>query len=184
MILRPEPLFRAVDWIRKHHPAAVDRVILLSPQGRRLGHELARELGHEERLILLCGHYEGVDERVREGLAADEVSIGDLVLTGGELPAMVLMDAVSRFVPGVLGQSGAAETDSFAEGLLESPYYTRPAEFRGRKVPAVLQSGDHAAIARWRAEKSREATRMKRPDLLERDGAQSSAYSARRGEKP
>jgi tRNA (guanine37-N1)-methyltransferase len=184
MILRPEPLFAAVEWIREQLPAVDDRVILLSPQGARLGHELARDLGSVERLILLCGHYEGVDERVREGLAAEEVSIGDVVLSGGELPAMILMDAVSRFIPGVLGQSGAAETDSFAHGLLESPYYTRPAEFRGRSVPAVLQSGDHGAIARWRARESRAATRTTRPDLLERGGAQSSAFSARRGGKP
>ena len=159
-------------------------MILLSPQGPRLGHDLARDLGHAERLILLCGHYEGVDERVREGLAAEEVSIGDVVLSGGELPAMILMDAVSRFIPGVLGQSGAAETDSFAHGLLESPYYTRPAEFRGLRVPEVLLSGDHGAIERWRAGMAREVTRTKRPDLLEEDGSGKRPRGAeRRGRK-
>jgi tRNA (guanine37-N1)-methyltransferase len=133
-------------------------------------------------LILLCGRYEGVDERVREGLADEELSIGDWVLTGGELPAMVVADAVARFVPGVLGQPGAAETESFADGLLESPYYTRPVEFRGLQVPDVLVSGDHGAIARWRAEQARAATRSKRPDLLDRDGSDGRPDRARRRE--
>jgi tRNA (guanine37-N1)-methyltransferase len=170
MILRPEPLFRAVDWIRERYPARRDRVVLLSPQGAKLGHDSARRLAAQERLILLCGRYEGVDERVREALAEEELSVGDMVLTGGELPAMMVIDAVSRFVPGVLGRAEAAENDSFAEGRLDSPYYTRPAKFRGRGVPEVLLSGDHGAIARWRAEKAHEATRVKRPDLLE-DGS-------------
>jgi tRNA (guanine37-N1)-methyltransferase len=166
MILRPEPVFRAVDWIRKRHPATHDRVVLLSPQGTRLNHGQARRLAGYDRLILLCGRYEGVDERVREGLAEEELSIGDVVLTGGELPALVVLDAVSRFIPGVLGGLDAAEKDSFADGLLESPYYTRPVEFRGQRVPEVLLSGDHGAIARWRAEAALRVTRNKRPDLL------------------
>jgi tRNA (guanine37-N1)-methyltransferase len=168
MILRPEPLFRATEWIRERYPAEPDRVVLLSPQGRPLCHEEAERLAGYRRLILLCGRYEGVDERVREGLADEELSIGDVVLTGGELPAMMVIDAVSRFVHGVLGSAEAAEKDSFAKGGLDSPYYTRPARYRGWEVPEVLRSGDHGAIARWRAEKAREATRSKRPDLLER----------------
>ena len=170
MILKPEPLFRAVDWIRERYPAGSERVVLLSPQGAKLDRESARRLAGRERLILLCGRYEGVDERVREGLADEELSIGDVVLTGGELPAMMAIDAVSRFVPGVLGRNGAAEEDSFAEGRLESPYYTRPALYRGRGVPEALLSGDHGAIARWREEQAREATRKKRPDLLGKSG--------------
>ena len=166
MILRPEPLFDAVEWIRKTRPASRERVVLLSPQGLKLDHANARRLSGYERLILLCGRYEGVDERVRSFLADEELSIGDLVLTGGELPAMMLADAVARFVPGVLGRSGAAETESFADGQLESPYYTRPAKFRGHGVPEVLLSGNHAEIARWRAEQASKATRDKRPDLL------------------
>ena len=126
MILRPEPFFEAVDWVRSEYPAARERVVLLSPQGSRLTHDSARRLAGFERLILLCGRYEGVDERVREGLADEELSIGDMVLTGGELPAMVAIDAVSRFIPGVLGRKEAAEEDSFAQGQLDSPYYTRP----------------------------------------------------------
>ena len=166
MILRPEPFFDAVAWVRREYPATREKVLLLSPQGRRLTHDSARRLAGFERLILLCGRYEGVDERVREGLADEEMSIGDMVLTGGELPAMVAIDAVSRFIPGVLGRKEAAEEDSFAQGQLDSPYYTRPPVFRGRAVPEVLLSGDHRAISRWREEMAHEATRTKRPDLL------------------
>jgi tRNA (guanine37-N1)-methyltransferase len=172
MILRPEHVFAAVEWIRQRFPVDRERVILLSPQGSRIDHAAARRLAQEQRLILLCGRYEGVDERVREGLADEELSIGDVVLTGGELPALVVLDAVARFVPGVLGQPGAAENESFAAGGLEYPYYTRPSEFRGLAVPEVLISGNHEGIARWRADRAREVTRLKRPDLLERgDGA-------------
>jgi tRNA (guanine37-N1)-methyltransferase len=171
MILKPEPLYEAVDWIRENHVAKRDRVLLLSPQGAKLDHESAKRLASWERLILLCGRYEGVDERVREGLADEELSVGDVVLTGGELPAMVVIDAVARFVPGILGRPQAADEDSFAEGWLDSPYYTRPPSFRGRGVPEVLLSGDHRAIARWRARKAREATRTKRPDLLGKSGS-------------
>jgi len=171
MVLRPEPLYTAVEWIRQSYPVPGDRVVLLSPQGVRLGHSVARRLAGYDRLVLLCGRYEGVDERVREGLAEEELSIGDAVLTGGELPALVAIDAISRFVPGVLGRAEAVDKDSFADGRLDSPYYTRPAEFQGRRVPEVLLSGDHGAIARWRARKALEATRTKRPDLLEREGS-------------
>jgi len=173
MILRAEPLFDAVEWIRGRYPVEKDRVVLLSPQGAPLNHGGARRLAGYERLILLCGRYEGVDERVREGLADEELSIGDLVLTGGELPALMVADAVFRFIPGVLGGPTPAENDSFANGLLESPYYTRPVEFRGQRVPEVLLSGDHGAIARWRADMALEVTRIKRPDLLERDDSSS-----------
>jgi tRNA (guanine37-N1)-methyltransferase len=174
MVLRPEPLWSAVEWIRSRHPAGDERVVLLSPQGPRLDHGVARRLAGHGRLILLCGRYEGVDERVRLGLADEELSIGDVVLTGGELAALVVLEAVARFVPGVLGGASPAERDSFAEGLLESPYYTRPVEFRGRRVPEVLLSGDHGAIERWRAERARQVTREKRPDLLDRDGSSGS----------
>ena len=171
MILRPEPLYAAVDWIRARFPAGAERVLLLSPQGGPLDHGAARRLAGFERLIVLCGRYEGVDERVRAGLADEELSVGDLVLTGGELPALTLIDAVARFVPGVLGREGAAEDESFACGLLESPYYTRPVEYRGQRVPDVLLSGDHGAILRYREEQAREVTRCKRPDLLEGPGS-------------
>ena len=171
MILKPEPIFDAVEWIRQRYPSEYELVALLSPQGRRLDHQEASGMASFDRIVLLCGRYEGVDERVREGLADRELSVGDMVVTGGELPAMVAIDAISRFVQGVLGRSEAAEQDSFADGQLDSPYYTRPPEFRGMRVPEVLLSGDHGAVARWRAEKAREATRTKRPDLLESGGS-------------
>jgi tRNA (guanine37-N1)-methyltransferase len=171
MILKPEPLFAAVEWIRKRWPAGSDLVVLLSPQGEKLEHASARRLATAERIILLCGRYEGVDERVRENLADVELSVGDFVVTGGELPALAVIDAVSRFVPGVLGRSEAAENDSFADGCLDSPYYTRPAEFRGWRVPEVLISGDHGAVDQWRRKMARRATEEKRPDLLRRGGS-------------
>ena len=146
MVLKPEPLFAAVEALRT--PGA--RVILMDPRGRRFTQEVAAELTRVAHLILLAGRYEGVDERVGAGLADEMISIGDYVLTGGELPALVIADAVTRLMPGVLGGEGAAERESFASGLLEPPQYTRPEEFRGARVPAVLLSGDHARIARWR----------------------------------
>lgn len=163
MIMMPEPIFRAVESVR----GPESRVILMTPQGVPFKQDLAAALAGETHLIFICGHYEGVDERVREHLATDEISIGDYVLTNGVLPAAVVIDAVVRLLPGVLGAEGAALTDSFACGRLEFPQYTRPANFRGWKVPEVLLSGCHAAIARWREEQSRRRTRERRPDLAE-----------------
>jgi tRNA (guanine37-N1)-methyltransferase len=162
MVLKPEPLFAAVDALRT--PGA--RVILMDPRGRPFDQRIARELAGEKHVILLAGRYEGVDERVSEHLADDALSIGDYVLTGGELPALVVADAVVRLLPGVLGGQDAAERESFAGGLLEPPQYTRPEEFRGARVPAVLLSGDHARIARWRRSQALWLTWRTRPDLL------------------
>ena len=169
-VLRPEPLFEAVEWIRRAYPAEPDRVVLLSPQGERFDHRQARRLAGMTRVILLCGRYEGVDDRVREGLADEEMSVADVVLTGGEVPAALVLDGLARFVPGVLGHPRAAAEDSFEGGRLEHPHWTRPAVYRGRAVPEVLLSGDHAAIARWRERRSALATRSKRPDLLQGAG--------------
>lgn len=166
MVMKPEPVFAAVESVLGAPPACP--VILLTPQGRVFNQRIAAELAQHERLGLLCGRYEGVDERIREHLVTDEISIGDYVLTGGELPALVLIDAVTRLIPGVLGDPTGAEDDSHASGLLEYPHYTRPPEFRGWRVPEVLQSGDHARIARWRREQSLRRTLQRRPDLLER----------------
>jgi tRNA (guanine37-N1)-methyltransferase len=166
MVLKPEPIFRAVESILGPSPDCP--VILLTPQGRLFTQKVAVELASYERLALVCGRYEGVDERVREHLATDELSIGDYVLTGGELPAMVIIDAVARLVPGVLGARWAAEEDSHAIGLLEGPHYTRPAEFRGWAVPEVLLSGDHARIERWRRQQALRRTWERRPDLVRR----------------
>ncbi len=163
MVLKPEPLFAAVEALRT--PGA--RVVLLDPRGRRFTQEIAGELSRVAHLILLAGRYEGVDERVSAALVDDELSIGDYVLTGGELPALTVADAVTRLVPGVLGDAGAARHDSFASGLLEGPQYTRPEEFRGMRVPEVLLSGDHANIARWRRLQALWRTWRRRPDLLE-----------------
>jgi tRNA (guanine37-N1)-methyltransferase len=165
MVMKVEPFFAAVDAI-KAQSGGTPRVILTSPQGRPLTHTLARELAGEDHLIVLCGHYEGIDERVREGLATDEISIGDYVLTGGELPAMVIVEAAARFIPGVVGDAAAVEADSFAEGLLDYPHYTRPPEFRGMRVPEVLLSGHHEAIRRWRRAQRLRRTLDRRPDLL------------------
>ena len=162
MVLKPEPLFAAVEALRT--PGA--RVVLMDPRGRTFTHEVAAALARESHLILLAGRYEGVDERVGEGLADDSVSIGDYVLTGGELPALVVTDAVTRLLPGVLGAEGGAERESFADGLLEPPQYTRPEAYRGARVPAVLLSGDHARIARWRRVQAIWLTWRERPDLL------------------
>ncbi len=162
MVMKPEPLFRAVEAVRR--PAS--RVVLLTPQGRPFSQAAAHELAGADHLIFICGHYEGVDERVRTHLATDEISIGDYVLTNGVLAAAVVADAVVRLLPGALGAGvEATETESFQDGLLEYPQYTRPAEFRGMAVPEVLLSGNHPVIAAWRAEQARLRTRARRPDL-------------------
>jgi len=166
MVMKPEPLFECVDAVQAMAEPR-GRVVLLTPQGRLLNHDVVAELASLPRLILLCGHYEGVDERVRIHLVDEEISIGDYVLTGGELPALVVIDAVVRFVPGVLGNAGAAGNDSFAAGRLDHPQYTRPTEFRGMAVPEVLLSGDHARIADWRRREALRRTAERRPDLLE-----------------
>ena len=165
MVLRGEPLFAAVESVRQ--PGS--RVVLLSPQGRLLTQRLARELARKSHLILVCGHYEGVDERVREGIVDDEISIGDYVLTGGELPAMVLVDAVTRLLPTVLGAAASLDEESHSGGLLEYPQYTRPPSVRGLEVPAVLRSGDHQRIRRWRLEQSLARTARRRPELIRRE---------------
>ena len=162
MLLKPEPLFEAVEKLAGEKT----RVILLSPSGRAFNQAIARQLAQLDDLLLVTGHYEGFDERVRERLADDEISIGDYVLTNGALPAMVVIDAVTRLLPGVLGDDQSAHEESFSHGSLEYPQYTRPAEFSGMKVPDVLLSGNHAEIARWRAEQSRQRTEARRPDLL------------------
>ena len=166
MILKPEPLAAAVDALRPDGDVA--RVVLMGPAGRRFTQEVARELAGLPRLILLCGRYEGVDERVLETVVDEELSIGDYVLSGGELPAMVLIEALSRQVPGVVGFADSVANDSFREGLLDHPHYTRPPVVEGLAVPEVLTSGDHAAIRRWRDREALRATLEKRPDLLER----------------
>ena len=163
MLMKPEPLFEAVEALRGEST----RAILTSPAGRPFRQEIARELAGEAHLLLVCGSYEGFDERVRECVADDEISIGDYVLTNGALPAMVIIDAVARLLPGVLGDDESSVDESFSDRLLEYPQYTRPAEFRGMSVPEVLLSGDHAAIERWRREQARERTAQRRPDLLE-----------------
>jgi len=166
MVMKPEPVFEAVESVLGL-PSACP-VILLTPQGRVFNQGVAAELSHHDRLALICGRYEGVDERIRRGLATDEISIGDYVLTGGELPALVLIDAVARLLAGVLGDPDGASDDSHASGLLEYPHYTRPPDFRGQSVPEILLSGDHARIARWRREQSLLRTLARRPDLLDK----------------
>lgn len=162
MLMKPEPLFEAVESLRREST----RVILLSPSGRKFDQAIARELAGQSDLLLVTGHYEGFDERVRETLADDELSIGDYVLTNGALPAMVIIDAVTRLLPGVLGDDQSSADESFSQNLLEYPQYTRPAEFRGLPVPDVLVSGNHAEIEKWRREQARLRTQARRPDLL------------------
>ncbi|MFC5558033.1 tRNA (guanosine(37)-N1)-methyltransferase TrmD [Ureibacillus thermophilus] len=164
MVLKPEPVFRAVEEITQ---GKNPRIILMCPQGERFTQKKAEELAQEEELVLICGHYEGYDERIREYLVTDEISIGDFVLTGGEIPAMAVIDAVVRLIPGVLGQEASHIHDSFSTGLLEHPHYTRPQDFRGMKVPDVLLSGNHQKIEEWRMEQSLKRTFERRPDLLE-----------------
>jgi tRNA (guanine37-N1)-methyltransferase len=162
MLLKVEPLFEAIECLRREKT----KVILLSPGGRKFDQSIARELALQDDLLLVCGCYEGFDERVRESLADDELSIGDYVLTNGALPAMVVIDAVARLLPGVLGDDESSHDESFSQGLLEYPQYTRPAEFRGMKVPEVLLSGNHAEIEKWRREQAKLRTEKQRPDLL------------------
>ncbi len=169
MVMKPEPIFAAVEAILGPAPRATGvPIVLLTPQGRLFNQEVAQELARRERILLICGRYEGVDERVREFLATDEISIGDYVLSGGELAAMVIVDAVTRLLPGALGDPTGALDDSHAMGLLEYPHYTRPAEFRGWRVPEVLLSGNHGEIARWRRQEALRRTLARRPDLLAR----------------
>jgi tRNA (guanine37-N1)-methyltransferase len=162
MILKPEPIFEAVEAIAGDST----KVILMTPSGRPFTQQIAKELAKESSLLLLCGSYEGFDERIRETLADDELSIGDYVLTNGALPAMVVIDTVARLLPGALGDDESSAEESFSAGMLEYPHYTRPAEFRGMKVPEILLSGNHAEIAKWRARQAKEKTRNVRPDLL------------------
>ncbi len=165
MVMKPDPLFACVDAVQAMAEPR-GRVVLLTPQGRLLNHDVVAELAGADRLILICGHYEGVDERVREHLADDEISIGDYVLSGGEPAAIVVVDAVARHQPGVLGSEASLEEESHAQGLLEYPQYTRPAEYRGMAVPEILLSGHHAEIAKWRRRQSIRRTARRRPDLL------------------
>jgi len=166
MVLKPEPVFAAAEAVLEMAPER-GPVVLMTPIGRRFGHDVALELAREARLLVLCGHYEGVDARVHEHLATDEISIGDYVLSGGELPAMVLVDAVVRQLPGALGSAQSAAEESFVEGLLEAPPYTRPPEFRGWPVPEVLLSGNHPEVDRWRRRRNLLLTAQRRPDLLQ-----------------
>ena len=168
MVIKPEPMFKAVRFIKETTNYQKRRVLLMSPEGAVFNQAKAKELAEYDQLIFICGHYEGFDARITENLADEIISICDFVLTGGELPAMMITDAVSRMLPEVLGSSESAPTDSFYNGLLEHPQYTKPREFEGMKVPDVLVSGDHAKIAQWRREKSLEVTLKNRPDLLEK----------------
>jgi len=163
MVMKPEPIFAAIEAVYESGP-----IILLTPQGRLFNQQIARALAQEQRVTLLCGHYEGIDERVRQHLVTDEISIGDYVLTGGELAAMVVVDAVSRLILGVLGADASLQEESHSGNLLEYPHYTRPPEFRGWRVPDILLSGHHAQIARWRRKESLRRTRQRRPDLFEK----------------
>jgi tRNA (guanine37-N1)-methyltransferase len=163
MVMKPEPIFAAIEAVYESGP-----IILLTPQGRLFNQQIARALAQEQRVTLLCGHYEGIDERVRQHLVTGEISIGDYVLTGGELAAMVVVDVVSRLIPGVLGADASIQEESHSENLLEYPHYTRPPEFRGWRVPDILLSGHHAQVARWRRKESLRRTRQRRPDLFEK----------------
>lgn len=167
MVLKPQPIFDAVESLKNNNNQLEGRVILLCPQGERLNQKKAEELAREKHLIFICGHYEGYDERIREHLVTDEISIGDYVLTGGELGAMVIIDSVVRLLPEVLGNEESHQKDSFSTGLLEHPHYTRPADFRGMKVPDVIISGNHKNIEEWRAKESLRRTLIRRPDLLQ-----------------
>jgi tRNA (guanine37-N1)-methyltransferase len=167
MVLKPEPIFRCIECIRDEDESAVNEVIYLTPDGEVFSQDIATELSLQRHVVLLAGHYKGVDQRVRDALVTREVSIGDYVLSGGELPALVIVDAVVRLIPGVLGDAESALSDSFQNGVLDAPVYTRPAEFRGMDVPEVLLSGDHQKVDDWREEQRLIRTRARRPDLLE-----------------
>ncbi len=166
MVFKPEPLYRAIEALRQEGPTPW--IVYLSPQGRVLTQEIVKELYKKGRLVLICGRYEGIDERIREHCIDDEISIGDYVVFGGEVAALVIIEAVSRLVPGVVGCRDSVERESFSDGLLKYPQYTRPRDFRGWKVPEILLSGDHAQIAKWRRQKSLEITLKRRPDLLKK----------------
>lgn len=168
MVMKPEPIFRAVEHILANSSSQSQKVILMCPQGKVFNQEMAKELAQEEHLIFLCGHYEGIDERVRDYLVTEEISIGDYVLTGGELPAMVIVDSLSRMIPGVVKEMDSVRQDSFYAGLLDYPQYTRPPEFRGWSVPEVLLSGHHERVARWRKKESLRRTWLRRRDLLDK----------------
>ncbi len=165
MLLQAEPIYRAYEAVVEKMQNKNPRVVYLTPQGKQLSQEMAKEFAKEEELILLCGHYEGIDERVLEEIVTDEVTIGDYVLTGGELPALVLMDAIVRFIPGVLHNAASAQDESLSDGLLEYPQYTRPEVWRGKAAPEILLSGHHAKVNEWRKEQALIRTRQKRPDL-------------------
>lgn len=165
MVMKPEPLAACIEDIKSRRPQST--VMLTSPQGRRLTHAVAAELATQPGLIIICGRYEGIDERIRELYVEDDISLGDFVLSGGEIAAMAIVDAVARLIPGVLGSGESAEYDSFCDGLLEYPQYTRPPEFMGLKVPEILLSGNHELIRKWRRSQSLDKTRRLRPDLLE-----------------
>ncbi|NIV97125.1 tRNA (guanosine(37)-N1)-methyltransferase TrmD [candidate division KSB1 bacterium] len=167
MILKPEPFFRAIEHLKNEEKLTEPRIIFMTPQGKPYNQAVAKQLSKYKELIFLCGHYKGVDERVREYLVTEEISIGDYILTGGELPALVVIDSIIRLLPGVLGNLDSAKSDSFEDGLLDYPYYTRPENLDGMKVPEVLLSGHHAEIARWRKRKSLERTKQRRNDLLQ-----------------
>jgi len=166
MVMKPEPIFAAVEDLKSQIPNCKPQILLMSPAGRRLDQQMAQQLSQESHLIIICGHYEGVDHRVIEHLIDLEISIGDYVLTNGAIAAVVLLDSIVRLLPGTLGHEQSAADDSFSNGLLEAPQYTRPADFRGWKIPEVLLSGNHAEIAKWRKEQAIKRTRQNRPDLL------------------
>jgi tRNA (guanine37-N1)-methyltransferase len=166
MVMKAEPFFRAVQTLLPEGSTSASAVVLLSPRGRKLDHAMAARFARLEHLVLLCGRYEGIDERVRQGLATEEVSLGDFVLTGGEVAALAVVEATVRLIPGALGDAESATLDSFSDGLLDWPHYTRPAEIRGMGVPEVLLSGDHGRVRQWRRKEALRATRERRPDLL------------------
>ncbi len=166
MVMKPEPIFSAIDFLTDRDGQIPTKVILLCPQGQLFSQEKAKDLALEEHLVFVCGHYEGIDERIRENLVTEELSIGDFVLTGGELPAMVIVDAVTRLIPGAIGDEVSAIEDSFYNGLLDHPHYTRPREHKGYAVPQVLLSGNHEKIHKWRRQQSIKRTLSRRPDLL------------------